>query len=325
MTIPARDIPMTIIGGYLGAGKTTTINQLLSKEHGQRLAILVNDFGALNIDVDLIDYHEGNTYGLSNGCVCCSITDDLGTTLADLTNADNPPDQIILETSGVAEPAKLAVYCDGWPGISLQSIIIIVDAETIKARSRNKFVGQLVCRQLLAADLLILNKSDLVNVNELADLRVWIKEQGVHAEILETQHGAVPLEFLLAVTNKGNHKNSETPNNYEHDHGDAFYSLTVEDQNPWHRENLVAALETMPSHLIRVKGVVSLVDEGSVESHLLQMVGRRHSIQKSDEKIKQRTLTRLALVGINRNADLDEIEKRLKSCADHVSIEGKNS
>ena len=99
---------MTIIGGYLGAGKTTVINRLLSQEHGQRLAILVNDFGALNIDAELIDYHEGNTYGLSNGCVCCSITDDLGTTLAKVTNTDNPPDQVILETSGVAEPAKLA-------------------------------------------------------------------------------------------------------------------------------------------------------------------------------------------------------------------------
>ena len=110
MTYPLGNIPMTIIGGYLGAGKTTIINRLLSQKHGQRLAILVNDFGALNIDAELIDYHEGDTYGLSNGCVCCSITDDLGTTLAKVTDTNNPPDQIILETSGVAEPAKLVRY-----------------------------------------------------------------------------------------------------------------------------------------------------------------------------------------------------------------------
>ena len=128
-----------------------------------------------------------------------------------MANTDNPPDQIILETSGVAEPAKLATYCDGWPGIFLQSIFIIVDAETIKARSQDKFVGQLVCRQLLAADLLVLNKSDLVAQNELADLRVWIIEQGVGAEILETMHGVLPLECLLASANRDTHKNSTKP------------------------------------------------------------------------------------------------------------------
>jgi len=325
MTCLLGNIPMTIIGGYLGAGKTTVINQLLSQEHGQRLAILVNDFGALNIDAELIDYHEGNTYGLSNGCVCCSITDDLGTTLAKVINTDNPPDQILLETSGVAEPAKLATYCDGWPGIYLQAILIIVDAETIKVRSRDKFVGRLVCRQLLAADLMVLNKSDLVTQKELADLRVWIMEQGVGAEILETMHGVLPLEFLLASANRDNHKNLIKPNYHDHDHGDAFYSLAVEDHHPWHREDLVAALENMPSHLIRAKGVVSLVDEGAVGSYLLQMVGRRHSIQKSDGNNEQSGVTRLALVGIRRNADLDEIEKRLKSCAGHVSIEEKLS
>ena len=125
----------------------------------------------------------------------------------------------------------------------------------------------------------------------------------------------------MASANRDTHKNSTKPSDHDHDHGDSFYSLVIEDHHPWHRENLVAALENMPSHLIRVKGVVSLLNEGSAGSYLLQMVGRRHSLQKLNGNNEQSGLPRLALVGIRRNADLVEIEKRLKSCADHVSIE----
>ena len=318
MTIPSGDIPMTIIGGYLGAGKTTVINRLLSQNQGQRLAVLVNDFGALNIDVELIEYQQGNTYGLSNGCVCCSITDDLGTTLVEVTGAEDPPDQIILETSGVAEPAKLAVYCDGWPGVTLQSIFIIADAETIETRSRDKFVGGLVRRQLLAADLLIMNKLDLIDTGQLADLRVWLEQQGVHAQILETQHGAIPFELLLTSTNNLNCHKPKRFNEHDHYHTDDFYSLVVEDERPWHRENLVAALNDMPSHLIRAKGILSIVDKASVGSYLLQLVGRRYSIQRFDKNNEKCPVTRLVLVSINKSGDLDEIAQRLKSCAGPV-------
>lgn len=315
MTIPSGDIPMTIIGGYLGAGKTTVINRLLSQNQGQRLAVLVNDFGALNIDVELIEYQQGNTYGLSNGCVCCSITDDLGTTLVEVTGAEDPPDQIILETSGVAEPAKLAVYCDGWPGVTLQSIFIIADAETIETRSRDKFVGGLVRRQLLAADLLIMNKLDLIDTGQLAHLRVWLEQQGVHAQILETQHGAIPLELLLTSANNLNCQEPERINEGDHYHGEEFYSLVIEDEFPWRREKLIATLNDIPSHLIRAKGIVSIIEEASVGSYLLQLVGRRYSIQKFDKNQEKSPATRLVLIGINKGGDLDEIAQRLKSCA----------
>jgi hypothetical protein len=111
---PAALVPVTIIGGYLGAGKTTLINALLAADHGRRLAVLVNDFGAVNIDVELIERHDGETISLTNGCICCSIADSLGESLDQVLALEPRPDQIVIEASGVADPAAIAGYGQGW-------------------------------------------------------------------------------------------------------------------------------------------------------------------------------------------------------------------
>ena len=133
-------IPIALITGYLGAGKTTLINRLLAGEHGIRLAVLVNDFGAVNIDAALIQSHDGETISLTNGCVCCSVADDLGAALdAQLARAA-PPDRVVLEASGVAETARIARHAGGWPGYELGGIAAAVDVETIR-RVRAEWTG----------------------------------------------------------------------------------------------------------------------------------------------------------------------------------------
>ena len=139
---PQDLVPVTVVAGYLGAGKTTLINELLRHDHGRRLAVLVNDFGAVNIDAALIADHDGQTISLKNGCVCCSIADELGDALDRVLALEPAPDQIVIEASGVADPANVAAYGQGWPGCRLDAVVVLADAETVQAKSRDQFVGE---------------------------------------------------------------------------------------------------------------------------------------------------------------------------------------
>ena len=155
-------IPLTVIGGYLGAGKTTLLNQLLRHNAGRRLAVLVNDFGSINIDAALITQHDGETMSLTNGCICCSLANGFLTALTQLKERPEPPEHIIVEASGVADPLKIGQY-GHLPGFRLDGVIVLADAETVRRRARDSYVGRTVIRQLQGADVLILTKPDLVS------------------------------------------------------------------------------------------------------------------------------------------------------------------
>lgn len=153
--------PITLIGGYLGAGKTTLINRMLADpELPQGTAVLVNDFGDINIDESLIrsQSEDGTVLGLSNGCICCSISDDLSKALDQLSQLSI--DQVILETSGVAEPARVWQHCN-YPGFSPKASVVLVDACHTDQRLQDKYVGKLVSAQLDQAHLLVVSKTDV--------------------------------------------------------------------------------------------------------------------------------------------------------------------
>src|SRR5260221_6929532 len=149
-------IPVTVIGGSLGAGKTTLLNRLLSQAQGVKLAVLVNDFGSVNIDAGLIASRDGETISLANGCVCCTIGDNLGLALHNLAERPDGPEHIVIEASGVADPAKIAHYAASHPRLALDSIVVVADAETVQERSHDKYVGDLVRLQLAGADVIVL-------------------------------------------------------------------------------------------------------------------------------------------------------------------------
>src|SRR6185295_18755166 len=175
-------IPLTVIGGYLGAGKTTLLNQLLRHNAGRRLAVVVNDFGSINIDAALITAHDGETMSLANGCICCTLANGFLTTLTQLKARPDPPEQIIVEASGVADTLKIGQY-GHMPGFRLDGIIVLADAETVRRRSRDRYVGRTVIRQLQGADFLILTKPDLVGDADRNAVRAWLQQaapQAVH-------------------------------------------------------------------------------------------------------------------------------------------------
>ena len=190
--------PTLIVGGYLGAGKTTLVNHLLRNAGGRRIAVMVNDFGELTIDADLIEGAEGSILALAGGCVCCSFGSDLLGALQDVLQRQPPPDLILIETSGVALPAAVARSARLLPGLSIDGIVLMLDAETVRQRSADPYVGDLVRQQLLDADLLILNKTELCTPTALAELHAWLPTMTTAGTpVVPANQARVPPELVL--------------------------------------------------------------------------------------------------------------------------------
>ena len=166
-------VPLTIVGGYLGAGKTTLINDLLAQT-GQRIAVVVNDFGEVNIDAKLIRSADGDTIELVNGCICCSLSDGLGELLPRLARRDDL-DAVVVEVSGVGEPGKLAGWM-GYPGFSAGGVLVCADAGALGRLAGDRYVGDTVTAQLKVADLVLLTKSDAASPAQSAAAREVLEE-----------------------------------------------------------------------------------------------------------------------------------------------------
>lgn len=300
-------IPVTIIAGYLGAGKTTLINALLGGRHGRRLAVLVNDFGAINIDKELIVGHEGDTIALSNGCVCCSIRDALGDALDAVTALRPQPDNIVIEASGVANPEKVAYYGQGWPGLRLDAIVTLADSTTIRERSGDKFVGRLVQHQMAAADFVLLTKTDLIDDASHQSVSRWLDQRVGPAKVLEANHGALPVEVLLDT---GRHnvpvQLSECPENHSH----TFASFVFEARSPFERDGLLRTLEGWPDAVLRAKGIVHLAENPGHAYHL-QRVGTRCTLEAADAW-SAAPETRLVMIGPRGQLDCEELTRSLQ-------------
>jgi G3E family GTPase len=306
--LAARDRAMrlTVISGFLGAGKTTLLNRLLRAPHGRRLAVLVNDFGALNIDSALIERRDGDVVSLTNGCACCSLAAGLTNVLIDLAHAARPPDAIVLEASGIAEPRGIAHVALANPAVRLDGILTLVDAANLEAQLADPALRPTIERQITAADLLVLNKLDLVSSGQSAALRARLAAIAPAHRLIEATQADVPIDIVLGLEHAASGPERDAGAAAEPARADMFRSWSVTSDALLDPGRLVAMIERLPAGVLRAKGVLWLADRPDRRT-VLQMVGRRWSLTADrpwGEAAPRSELVVIATAGAVRAPDL---------------------
>lgn len=281
-----RALPVTVVGGYLGAGKTTLINRLLRHRDAMRLAVLVNDFGDIDIDGDLIESADDQVMRLAGGCVCCSIGGDLADALSDLARRSERFDHVLLETSGVAMPGVVAATVALAPGVRRAGVIVLVDALNGERGLDDPYFADTHWRQIAAADLLLISKTDLVGRDTLARLRARLN--GIAPGAVQTD-AADPLSTSMllgpdlarasALADKDEGFVADPRNERRFTplvaRTDGFLSLTFTAQGPVDVVALQRTLSAPDANVLRAKGVIGGLDG---DLWLVQTVGESTSI-----------------------------------------------
>lgn len=319
-------IPLTILTGFLGAGKTTLLNRILSGDHGLKVAVLVNDFGSINIDAALVVGIESDVISLANGCICCTIRDDLIDTVTQTINRPEAPEYILLEASGVADPSGIAATFNN-PSfrdrIRLDSILCVVDAEQVFAMPQSM---DLKIFQMACADMVILNKVDLVDRDQIARIKAWLDERFHRYRLVESSRCDVPLPVLLSVgrfdaarldadVRAMDEAICAVPDcrHGRHDHAKAFGTWSYETDRPLSLETLREAASKLPANIYRAKGVIYAVDDPERRA-VLQVVGRRVDIAVADEWGARAPHTQIVAIGAAGAMEREALQAAIERC-----------
>ncbi|MGB0799553.1 MAG: CobW family GTP-binding protein [Planktomarina sp.] len=289
-------LPATIIGGYLGAGKTTLVNNLLRNANGRRLAILVNEFGALPIDEDLIEAQGDDMIAISGGCICCSFGSDLTAALMQMAQLTPRPDHVLIEASGVAMPGAIAASIAILENYQLSGVVVLADGETVLDLAENEYLGDTIQRQLVDADLILVTKTDLCTAAQTAHLRDWLGRINTKAPILQPVQGEIDIDIVLgaAIVSLGQTITDHADGDYQ----SHFFPL----DEPICPNELAAALSNGDFGIIRAKGFVL---DRSGTAHLIQMVGKRVEVSPTE----QATQFDIICIGLTGKLDLERLQK----------------
>ncbi len=325
--LPTSPIPTTIITGFLGAGKTTLLNHILHAEHGRRIAVLVNDFGAINIDSQLVvDVDADDTIELSNGCICCTIRGDLMGALSNLVERGLPPEYIIIEASGVSDPLEIALTFRQEQlkqKINVDAILTVIDAEQVLDLDHENRV--LAVLQVGAADIVIVNKVDLVENNQLEQVEKWIRSIIPSARIIQSQNGNVPIPLILDIGTFGLdrisqrstidvHVHDEQSEFHEHrDHSIIFDTWSWKSSESLSLKALKREISRLPSDIYRIKGQICLENhEGA--NFILQVAGKRVSISPVDNANTVNHESQIILIGKHGSVNPSILETTFERC-----------
>ncbi len=342
---PKHGLPVTIITGFLGSGKTTLLNHILTNQQGLKTAVLVNEFGEIGIDNELIITTGEDMVELSNGCICCTINNDLVEAVYKVLERQDGVDYLVVETTGLADPLPVALTFLGTELrdlTRLDSIITLVDAENF---SLDLFNSEAAYSQISYGDIILLNKSDLVDETQLDALEVRIRDIKEGARILRTVKGQVPLAMLLSVGlfesdkyfdadtdahDHSEHDHSEHDHHdhaaCDHDHGhcthdhdhhhhshhlenDGFTSVSFASDKPFDIRKFQFFLDNqLPVNVFRAKGILWFNE--SPKRHIFHLSGKRFSLDDDDWKGAPKN----QLVLIGQNLDHDALRSQVENC-----------
>jgi G3E family GTPase len=290
-------IPLAVIGGYLGAGKTTMINALLTNTDGRRITVLVNDFGSVNIDAALIRERSDDVIGLENGCVCCSIGGKLMETLIDISARELRPDLLVIEASGVSDPVRIAQVGMLDRAFRLQGIVVAVDAERIEETLADAYIGDIARRQIEGASSIVLTKTDLTSADDVSAVRARLMEIAHTRILFEADRGKVP--STLFFSDEPSLRERIAPRAFtSSNHLPAdLRSVTFRSDERFDRRQLKAAFASFSDRLLRAKGFVRLQDGTSAEIHV---VGKRWHITRCVDVEE----TRIVFIGLFASDDI---------------------
>ena len=319
--VSKTNIPITIISGFLGSGKTTLLNHILTNQKGIKTAVLVNEFGEIGIDNELIIKTEEEMIELSNGCICCSINGELVEAIEKLINVNKNLDYIIIETTGLADPLPVAMTLLGSElrdQTRLDSIITLIDAENFNDVALESSIGR---SQVIYGDILLLNKCDLVSNKNIEETISKLKGIKNDVRILKSIKGNIPLNLLLSVglfeSDLINKKESVHDHSHEHVHSEEdnkiedFLSVSFQTKEPFSLRKFQYFLDNqLKNNVFRAKGILWFSE--SERRHVFHLAGKRISIEDSEWGEERKN----QLIFIGKELDKEKIRSQLNACID---------
>src|SRR3954452_12374202 len=334
-------IPVTVLTGYLGAGKTTLLNRILSEPHGKRYAVIVNEFGEIGIDNDLIVGADEEVFEMNNGCICCTVRGDLIRIIDGLMRRKGEFDAIIVETTGLADPAPVAqtFFVDENVGnkTKLDAVVTVADAKWLRDRLRDAPEAK---NQIAFADVILINKTDLVTDAELREVEARIRGINPYAKLHRTQRAQIPLaevlarkafdlerivdiepEFLHAKDHTHDHHHghdhdhSHSHGGLKHYHDEDMQSISLSTDQPLDPDKFFPFIQNLTQaegpNILRSKGILSLKDDPQrfvFQGVHMMLDGDHQRDWRADEKRQSR------VVFIGRNLPEEKIRKCFESC-----------
>jgi G3E family GTPase len=319
-----KRMPVTLLTGALGSGKTTLLNRILAEQHGLKIGVIVNEFGELSIDHHLVVGTEDEVVELANGCVCCTVREDLLEAITQLLQRKERMDYLIVETTGLADPRPVAqtfLHDEINEDVRLDAIITVIDAAHFH---QNMMHSSTAIDQILAGDILLLNKVDLVEPATLEEIREEIADINASARLLETVQGQVDLRLLLDVdlfreerleqqepagdfVALDTLKQSARPGHLEREE---ISSVSFAAERPFSYERLGEFLENLPANIFRGKGILWL--EGYDDRLIFHLVGDRSTATVGEPWGDGTRQSKLVLIG--KGLDREQLLQQLEHC-----------
>lgn len=317
----SKKIPILAVTGFLGSGKTTFVNHLLAEPHGLKIGVVVNDFGAINIDSELVAGKTDTKLELSNGCICCSLeTLDVQEAIAQFAYVGSDIDLIVIEASGLAEPRDLALNLRDMIGIGvrLDAIVTLIDAEhVIENAKKHKNAAD----QIEFTDFVIINMVDTVSKDRISEIRQLVEMTNPRARIFEAVRADVDIRLLTdpdrvwdEVKSEKHHDHDETHENHEHFH-EQFQHVSLTLDKPLHPMKFQEFVNLkIPKTVYRAKGFVDLGTKGHSRKYIFQLVGTRSELFWDNWRGGEDHKTQMVFIGTE--FDAKQLENDFKDCID---------